>query len=1507
MQLLEQAEQPAQARQLAKELATDFPRDYYPQYRYAQVLANAGDYPAAYAWLARVLEAKWEPGEEETLRSQYASLLRGQGRYRELADFLAAWVKRNPESNSPYAQYLSALVRSDRAAQAEELVTQWIRAALVAGERSHAAGTRLSAAVAFATGNGYNLYTNRVDERWHALLADAVLFFARHDDDLNIVGTILRSRFANTDAARAVREKLAAMLVKEIDTLPVERLDDFVHAVWSDSGMERDDWKKVAAGLRARWDAAKPEVKPLIARPLVRVLGWLGGDELVAFLRVQWKQAPERHRAAYANDLFNALLSQPWTPAIENEAFALLDHLAKADEPAGGLFTRVAALHRLTDAMLAARFAARMNAVEHPEKLPRTELQKTRDELHKLAREGYADRLRKEAAKHKPPFADWLTAERVWLDVQLDRDLKQAAEACWAILTAATPKADADDPDARVAKALDEALRARALVVLENLAARKDADAAFIERLVKYVDQQLKDDPDDAHWRLEKYRLLIALDRAPELEAELTRWVGGADADPRWRLALGYLLAEQGKVPAAVKQFEALEAADELPPAAYRSLAEWYLVEDRRADYEKATVAVYHAAGEYDLGRRIGAYLEPWRSTTGNLPTRLDPEVLNVFKALFAKSASPQNYLWQLQQFYQASRDFRLLSMLPDGVVGHTAEKVYPFLQGMRAVIGEVRDEATADELAARIAEVRKAAKTPVDRRALDLLELTVERRAAELQNQPGPHAARALAALERAFQREWAAGEPRLMADFLAALGAVPQAAIAKEQLRQLDALHRAAPAGSLDRLHVAHRHAETLNAYSRRADAADLLAAALKEFEEANSGVLPTSANPALTTLLSLIESAGHYDRGEKVLLAQLAHPVHPGQKLWLVERLNELYLAALQNKAAVSLGSGEGLYKALARKLFADLAAPDQNHRYQLLRQVTRLYTTAHALKLPGVGDDLKAFAFKRLPPVLKEQTVNYESAANDVAYTLHQVVGARDAVAFLLDRFDDQPDWLRYTNQDAWNQFGSRLGPWRTEVKELGDLEPRLLKVVLAELRRDLRARESRSRYAYDRRYSYYWQEKEADFAAAAEEVLAERKDSSAAVEYIAAYLFYGLPREKRAIEVLFAARERKVLTESGRWLLAEYLHHENRYAESIPVLLPLVEERPDALHYRTKLMHAYFRTGKPAELLTLLARTDAHFHKEDRWGESPLASLAYSTLENKLYAQAVKYYEELIPLHQRSQPRRGIGNGTLSNYYALAAKAYAGLGDTKKAVEMASGAVVSWGPRHENRAHALEALVQVLFDAPDLGAYVAWLDEEPLQSAVVRKAIGKAYMRKNDHARAIPQLQLASELQPNDAEIYDALFACFDKIGDKDGAVKQLLRAVELSPRDLKLYDQLGRRYAALGKPAEAERAYTSAVEVLPHESEGHALLAEAREKQGRWADAVAQWERVAALRALEPTGLLRLAAAQIAHKDWPAATATLRTVRTQSWPPRFTEVEKQARELEKKLEDRPKR
>ena len=83
---------------------------------------------------------------------------------------------------------------------------------------------------------------------------------------------------------------------------------------------------------------------------------------------------------------------------------------------------------------------------------------------------------------------------------------------------------------------------------------------------------------------------------------------------------------------------------------------------------------------------------------------------------------------------------------------------------------------------------------------------------------------------------------------------------------------------------------------------------------------------------------------------------------------------------------------------------------------------------------------------------------------------------------------------------------------------------------------------------------------------------------------------------------------------------------------------------------------------------------------------------------------------------------------------------------------------------------------------------------------------------------------------------------------------------------------------------------TSIVEVLPNESESHQMLAGIREQQNRWPEAIAEWEHVARLRVLEPTGLLKLAAAQIHERLWDKAQQTLRKLDANNWPERFGDV-----------------
>jgi tetratricopeptide (TPR) repeat protein len=342
------------------------------------------------------------------------------------------------------------------------------------------------------------------------------------------------------------------------------------------------------------------------------------------------------------------------------------------------------------------------------------------------------------------------------------------------------------------------------------------------------------------------------------------------------------------------------------------------------------------------------------------------------------------------------------------------------------------------------------------------------------------------------------------------------------------------------------------------------------------------------------------------------------------------------------------------------------------------------------------------------------------------------------------------------------------------------------------------------------------------------------------------------------------------------------------------------------------MHAYFRTEQRGELLGLLAKTDAYFHEKDRWSEYAMNGLAFSTLKNELFEKSVAYFKELIPLHERTQPNRGVGNGTLSKYYGGLADAYVGLKKTPEAVDAASAAIVAWGRSTSDRARALETLTRVLVKAPDLDAFVAHVDKQAQEtkqdSAIIRKAIGQAYAQKKDHDKAIKQLELAATLQPNDAEIYELLIKSHDKLDDKEGAIRQLFQAVQLSRRDLELYRKLGDRLKEAKQSKDAERAYTSIVEMQPLESESHAMLAEIREKENRWPEAIAHWEQVARIRALEPTGLLKLAAAQIHEKQWDQARATLRKLDTQSWPSRFSDVHRQVEKLRESINDKsPKR
>src|SRR5262245_32830386 len=229
-------------------------------------------------------------------------------------------------------------------------------------------------------------------------------------------------------------------------------------------------------------------------------------------------------------------------------------------------------------------------------------------------------------------------------------------------------------------------------------ATRRGAPAELVGRTLKYLDAGIAAEPEETGWKNAKFHFLVALDKPKELEQALSPWVKEGDVDGRWRIALGYLLAEQGRLNEAIALFEAVEKAETLGYSAYQALAGWYIAVNKREKHERALITSFKMIEEYTLSRMLYAKLSPWQRGHGtHLPSELDKDVLRMFAALFEKSDYPQNYLSQLQQFYAACRDFRLLGVMCDAVIGQSAGKIYPFIGGMQNVLNELRDEAAAD------------------------------------------------------------------------------------------------------------------------------------------------------------------------------------------------------------------------------------------------------------------------------------------------------------------------------------------------------------------------------------------------------------------------------------------------------------------------------------------------------------------------------------------------------------------------------------------------------------------------------------------------------------------------------------------------------------------------------------------------------------------------------------------------------------------------------------------
>lgn len=1516
--------------------------------------------------LARPVQRR--PDEDETLRTTVADLYRAQGRWADLLKFTTEWIALKPTSqsyNSPYAQHLSALVFNDKVEEAYATAQQWMNDSKIEGKLSPDQQARLENAVNFALGNAYNLSYQRMEERWNQPLSELVRYHVKHATQLDIANRIFSNHyFQQSDVADQLRGEFFAMLQTDVATLPSLLVNNLVS--WTLSGRMESPvpilgrkqldaseiptalWKEIAASLRSRWEKSQVKLeKQQLSDALNSIYSnRFRGDLLLPFLRDRIASAPADLKPAYQSSLFEALLTADWTDAIEQEAFDRLKDLPNTSDANDRLVVEVQALYRLVDAMLANRQRVGERQLSDQgglDKLTRKELAAKKLEIQRVAHAELAARLQKESQKTEGSFSSWLLIEQTWIEVKLGQNLATVAEACWKILGDAPPmprQADADDDDAIAAivnqspsaiqanggpHLLESALKQRALITVVKLSLLKSAKPADVDRILKFIDKGIeqgraiavkpaKEQPQPADqgdvndhsriWRNAKFRYLIALDRADDLEKELRVWIRDDVTTGPWRQSLARLLAERGKLDEAIQLFEACQKDNLLSASDYKQLADWYLVTDRKADYERSRIESYKIMPESQLSQLVYQLSYRWEQRNANL-TVLDDDTLLAFKALFEKSAQPENYLWQLRTIYANSRDFRALQMLPDSLMGRSPQQIYSFLQHLNSsILTEVRNEAPADEILNRIKVLRGGERTVTDLRALDLLEVLVERKSAEVLNQPGPHIDACLAALRRAFERQWGEGEPRMMSSFLFNLGGLPEK-LATEQLREMRELQKLAPAQSRDHLNITSDLCHLIGtSYSRVDEAIREMAIEVRDYSQAHGDRWPHLDNEVLSRFVSLYEQAGQYMTAESVLRKFLLTPEHTEQRKWLTNRLMPVYNQALEHDGAVSLGSRrdnllEPIYKFGLRQIDESV---DEYERYNMVSQLSTTFEIARRHNLLKAPDVVRDFAFDKMPALLKRQVSQYRNTATSPMRTIADTCGPKDALRYVVERMEQYPQRLEISWESGWQTFSHELGS-RREAVGPSDLDDRVLTLVLRELRRQLKTNESRNQAIYYQHHQYFWTAKADEFAKAAEAVLAEHKTSGRRSLAVAQYFWVGLPKQDRAIEILLIAHRQTLLDAATQQQLVNWLHERQRFAESIPILEGLIALQPDQIGLRVLLMQAYFHSQRPQQLAELIHQTHDYFHQEGRWTEHNAAAFGTGCSSCGDRERAAGYLTEAIALHQRANPGSGLNDSTLSYYYGTLASTYSALGRTKEAVDAASAALVCWGPTSQQRADQLQTLMSVVRSAADLDDYVKYLDTEAARtgqdSAILRKAIGTVYQEKNAFAKAIPQLLLAVDLQPNDVAIHRALVTCYDAVNDRPAGTRQLLRMIDLRRSDLPLYQELADRLQ--GNEAEAERAATSIIEASPNESENQAAMAELRQKQDRWAEAIPHWELVAELRKLEPNGLLKLAAAQLHQKQWDAARATILKLRKTDWPARFNNVQFQASALESQI------
>ena len=1510
--------------ELQKEIAVAEPWDSRMQTRYAQDLKESGDLDAAIQWLQKQIDDFPGDRTRATVESHYGRIdqfLRGSGRSKQLVEFCQKRTEDNPESRSAMSAYLNALSFDGREEGSDKIAMQWMKDAQVDGELDLATKAKLSAAIDYALGQRPQYHLNSMHPKWHKPLAEVANFFLENEQHPNVASQVINNyRFRDSTEGDELYADIAKRIRKNAPTMSPKLLGTFLGWVANKKLLTEKQSKSVAKTIRQRWDMANDSnERRLLGNALAQLLSspFLKPEHL-PFLRRRVQRALEdgdlATAAVHRNTLYTKLSQQStWTQEGETEAFELLKQLDEGQEFADPIPFSVNALFQLVDTMYAKRVSTaskNADATEHPEELTRQQLARQKVERRKEARLGLAATLG-EHATGDDELSGWFLLEQIHQQVTAGKDLDAAAKECWRIVgdaptrVVSTQEMETLDTAARGKLISKELRKERALDVLTYLAVRRSSTKRLLEKLLTYLDAGAKLNVDDpTPWRYRQFELLVSLDRTEQLTEKLRRWIASDSFPVLWQSKLALLQAELGEVADAIRLMESAKQLVRLSSQESSSLAKWYLVSDQESNYHEAKYATYATTPDHEIANWLNQKLSRLTNAANPGPTELDDKVLDAISALMRKATQPQQHVNQLMGWYRHTRDFRLLEMLPESVMGRSPQSVYAILQSISTdAMRDILKEATLDKISEHIEELRAGELSTLDARALDLLEVLVHRHAADVFNEPGPHIVQAKEAMTRAFDRgDWKPGEIKQMATLLGSLNKLSQPELRNERLRQYRELKALTQPGTEDRFYVSWKLAHSI-AWSdgNRDGGIAEMQVAIADYKQQHPNGFPVSSNQPLFDYIQMLTDQGRFAAAEEFSRQQVKTAINSGQRIAFITKLNNTLVNAVRNRGQVSLGSGEELYQAVRQRLTKQAVnAVDGNERGSVLSSILQLFWDARKKGFENVDDHFWTFVSKKLPSIAAKQTNDRHPFIRTVATQVDEQLGGLKALEFTVIMLETNPNRWHYSWNRIWDKFAQRLDRHKGN---LGRLEQRILNVLLAELELDLNLRQNRSRACYSRTSGYFWEEKADAFAAKASEVFRERKESGRHTDYIGRYFYEHLNLYERGIEIMLEAHERQKLTVDGKSMLALYLTNQERAKEAVPILKEIIAHSPDTLYYRIQLLSAYAATKQSKQWDATLKTTDDHFRQRLSWDHYNMGDIGQACLDAKRFQPAVDYYKEAMSSLRRNPSHPNTDQYSLSGYYQKLADAYVGLENTAKAVDAISAAMIVWRKNRSQLGSLGYSLEHILRQCKDLKAYIKSVDRQAektgMDSPMIRKQLGKVLLRKRRLPEAEKQLRAALQLQPSDVETHKELIELYQARQDTESAIDQMLKLIDIEKHNLDNYRQLVNRV-----PADSqlwERAITTIIEAAPNEAEHHQAVAVLREQKGNLDQAIGHWKQVAKLRELEPTGLIGLAKAQIAAKRIDDAKSTLQQIEDTKWDPRFSNVKSELQQMRQSM------